>query len=358
VRIFSVYLMLVAVLATSAYSFGYYDSITKGTIIPGLTPSTTALGSIRSLGIPEAAGMFYNPAATAALPLSLQLSGSSIQWAERVIQSDIELMLRTYQANNNGTVAFVCPAGPFVVGGGIAKTGEFGYTGSHTVYDDPDKPKLGVAVLYAAGSQWETLGSISASINSKLSAGVSGGVRMAEADFSYEFNSHRFLVPDSSATWSVSGKEFAWHAGVVLDGEMFDSGISYSSKTEYMDDIVAIGASAFAPHLRDITVGFEARITSPLDHNRFLGDLFMKMPMNNTLNAMVSISFNDNRVASRAGFGFGIGFNFRLNRFDLGIGMLNRFRSRKNTAFPGEQSDRVDDSATMICLGVSTVFGN
>ncbi len=354
----TVYIASITILVTQAFGFGYYDSITKGTIIPGLSPTTTAMGSVRALGVTEAASIFYNPAQTASLPADIQLSGSSIQWAERVIQTDIEKTVRTFMTNDNGAVAVIYPAGPVVIGAGIAKIGEFGYEGSHTVYDNPDDPELGVAVLWAEGSQWETLGSVSAVISGPLSAGISGGVRMVNADYHHEFNSHQILIPDSSAIWSVESNEFAWHAGLALSGEMFKSGVSYSSETDYMDDIIAFGASALAPHLKNTTVGFEAQIASPLDHNRFMGNLFFKMPLTGNMNAFTSVSFDDHRVANRAGLGFGLGFDFRLNRFTVGGGLLSRFKARKNTAFPNEQSDRVDDSATVLTLGISCLLGN
>lgn len=349
---------VIAILVSQAFGFGYYDSITKGTIVPGLTPSSTALGSLRALGITEAASIFLNPAQTAALSADIQLAGSTIQWSERVIQSDVEKTVRTLMTIDNGTAAVVYPAGPVVIGAGIAKIGEFGYEGSHTVYDDPENPELGVAVLYADGSQWETLIGVSTMIKGSLSAGISGGFRTVNADYRYEFNSHRFLIPDSSALWSVEDQEFSWHAGLAMGGEIFKSGVSYSSETDYMDDIIAFGASAVAPHLNNTLVGFEAQISSPLDHNRFMGNMFFQMPLTETLNALTSVSFDDNRVANRAGLGFGLGFDLRINRFTVGGGLLSRFKSRKNTAFPNEQSDRVDDSSTSFSIGVSCLLGD
>ncbi|MCD4706910.1 MAG: hypothetical protein K8S62_04145 [Candidatus Sabulitectum sp.] len=357
-KTFAFYSAIITILVAQASGFGFYDSTNKGTIIPGLSPSTTALGSVRALGVAEAVSLFYNPAQTAFLPADIQVSGSSIQWTERVIQTDIEKTVRTIMTNDNGTAAVIYPAGPIVIGAGIAKIGEFDYEGVHTVYDDPDDPELGVAVLWADGSQWEALAGVSSVISGQLSAGFSAGVRMVNADYHYEFNSHQTLIPDSSAYWSIEDKAFAWHAGLALGGEMFKSGISYSSETDYMDDIIAFGASAFAPHLKSTTVGFEAQITSPLDHNRFMGNLFFQMPLTENMNALTSVSFDDHRVANRAGLGFGLGFDLRLNRFVIGGGLLSRFKARKNTAFPGEQSDRVDDSSTMFTLGISCLLGS
>ncbi len=349
--------MLSTILVSNAFAFGYYDAITKGTMVPGLSPSTVALGSLRAVGINEPASIFTNPAQTSLLESEVQLAWSSIQWAERVIQSDLEKTVRTYMTNDNGTVAMVFPAGRVVLGAGIAKVGEYGYQGSHTIYDDPEDPELGVAVLDATGSQWESVASISAVITGPLSVGFSGGARIVKADYDYEFSSSQFLIPDSSAIWSVDETEFAWHGGLALNGDMFKSGVSYSSETDYMDDIIAFGASALAPHLRNTTVGFEAEIVSPFDHNRFLGNLFVLMPLTEDLNILTSVSFDDNRVANRAGLGFGLGFDMRVSSFTLGGGLLSRFKSRKNTAFPSESSDRVDDSSTLFTLGVSCPLG-
>ena len=75
------------------------------------------------------------------------------------------------------------------------------------------------------------------------------------------------------------------------------------------------------------TVGFEAEISSPFDQNQFLGNLFIKMPLTEAVNILTSVSFDDNRVANRAGLGFGLGLNFQLDRFTVGGGLLNRFRA-------------------------------
>ncbi len=353
-----VFFLLSTILISNAYAFGYFDSINKGTMVPGISPSTVALGSLRAVGISEPASIFMNPAQVVLLDTQVQIAWSSIQWAERVIQSDLEKTVRTHMTNDNGTAALVFPVGRVVIGAGIAKVGEFGYEGSHSIHDDPDDPELGVALLSAKGSQWESLASLSAVVTGQLSVGFSGGVRMVEADYKYEFNSSQFLIPDSTANWSIDDTEFAWHGGLALNGEMFKSGISYSSETDYMDDIIAFGASALAPHLRNTTVGFEAEIVSPFDSNRFLGNLFIQMPMTETMNVLTSVSFDDNRVANRAGLGFGLGFDMRVNRFTLGAGLLSRFKSRKNTAFPNEASDRVDDSANMFSLGITYLLGS
>ncbi len=105
-------------------------------------------------------------------------------------------------------------------------------------------------------------------------------------------------------------------------------------------------------------MGFEAELASPLDQNLFLGKLFLTMPLTKSLEALISVSFDDNRVANRSGFGFGMGFSGRVGQFTIGGGVLNRFRARMDSAFPEETSDRVDDSYTIINLGVSYTIGD
>lgn len=80
------------------------------------------------------------------------------------------------------------------------------------------------------------------------------------------------------------------------------------------------------------------------------------MPLAKSLEALVSVSFDDNRVANRAGFG--IGYSGQIGRFRVGGGILNRFRARENTNFPGEFANRVDDSYTILNLGISYLISN
>lgn len=123
-----------------------------------------------------------------------------------------------------------------------------------------------------------------------------------------------------------------------------------------MEESVSIGFSAFAEHLKKITVGFEGELISPFDSNHFLGKLSVIMPLTKNLDALTSASFDDQRIANRAGFGFGLGFSGHIDRFNLGIGIFNRFRARKDTAFPNESADRVDDSVTQFTFGVGYSF--
>ena len=348
--------LFVTVFVGQALGFGYFDSMHSGTILPGFSPANIALGSLRALGVSEPVSMFLNPALTANLSAMVQASGSTISWQEKVIQNDIDKTTRTFINNGNGSFACVLPVGEITIGAGLAKIGEFGYEGIHTVFDDPQDPELGVAVLYADGSQWESVGQVSASITERFSAGFSAGMRMVKADYEYFFNSHQFLLPDSAAAWSVEDNEFAWHGGLAYIGDMFHCGASYSSKTDYMYDILAVAGSALAPHLNNTIVGFEAQLSSLSEDEKFLGNVFVKTPFTNEVLALISVSFDDNRVANRAGLGFGLGIQATYNKFAISGGVLNRFKARKNTAFPNEASDRVDDSFTAISFGFSYCF--
>ncbi|KAF5409836.1 MAG: hypothetical protein C5S43_06110 [Candidatus Methanocomedens sp.] len=357
-KYFFKFTVILIALSSQAFGFGYQDAVTNGTVLGGFSPYTVALGTVRAVGASEPASIFTNPAQVASHPFTAQLSGSSISWTERVIETDIDKTIRTLMTNSNGLAAVVCPVGDITIGAGIVKVGEFGYDGISLIYNDPDDPEIGIALLQSSGSQIEAMGSLSMVVAGPLSAGFSGGVRRAAAEYLFTFDSFHFLIPDSSCAWSLYNSEFAWHAGLALNGELFKSGISYSSETEYMEDIIAFGGSAYAEHLKKATVGFEAELTSPFDQNRFLGKLFLSMPFTKSLEALISVSFDDNRVANRAGFGFGMGFSGRVGQFTIGGGVLNRFRARQDSAFPEETSDRVDDSYTIINLGISYTIGD
>lgn len=346
-------LILFLLLPGLASGFGYFDAINNGTPLPGLSPLSIAMGSSRAIGPNEPLSIFTNPSQLSALPLSLQLSASTISWKERVIESDYDNILRTYNTFDNPSFAATASLKGLSLGVGFAKVAEFGYEGTHIVYDEPDEPEVAVAVLYSEGAQYEGMFGLAGDLTESLSIGFSGGVRTAGADYEYYYNSHIEEIPDSSSQWSMESTEFAWHAGLSLGGHLFKAGLSYGSETDYMEDVIAFGASALAEHLNNITVGFEAELTSPFDGNRFLGKLSVIMPLRHNLNALTSVSFDDQRVANRAGLGFGIGFDWTLNRLQINGGLLSRFRARRDTAFPEETSYRIDDGFAVFSLGVT-----
>lgn len=339
-----------------SFGFGYFDSITNGTPLPGLSPASIALGSSKAIGIRESATLFTNPAMTTGLPATVQGSFSVIAWTESVLQSDVDKTVRSMLVSDNFTGAALWNMGAVTLGAGYAKVAEFGYDGTHTLYSDPDKPEIGVEILEAEGGQWESMGSVAMEVTDLLSAGFSGGMRSARSNYVYQFNSNSIFVPDSSSEWSIDQSQFAWHAGIALNGELFKSGVCYSSGSEHMEESVSFGGSAYAEHLKHITVGFEAEVVSPFDANRFIGKLSVIMPLTKNLDVLTSASFDDQRVANRAGFGFGLGFNGHIGRVTLGGGILNRFRARRDTSFPNENADRVDDSSTQFSFGVSYSF--
>ena len=80
---------LLVFLSTQAFGFGYYDAVTDGTVLGGFSPYTVALGTVRAVGASEPASIFTNPAQVAVHPFSVQLSGSSISWAERVKKTTV-----------------------------------------------------------------------------------------------------------------------------------------------------------------------------------------------------------------------------------------------------------------------------
>ena len=339
--------------------FGFHDAVSTGTVLGGISPYTVALGTVRAVGASEPASIFTNPAQIARHPFTVQMSGSFISWAERVIVSDIDKTVRTLVTYDNGMTAIVLPVSEGItIGAGLAKISEYGYDGMAFAFDDFYEDTIGVTLLQSSGGQIEAMGSFAAVLLEPLSAGISIGMRRVSAEINYQYDSFELLIPDSSSFISRSGSEFAWHAGLAFNGELFKSGVSYSSETSDMESIIAFGGSAYAEHIKKITMGFEAEIASPFDKKQFLGKLFLSLPLTKSLESLVSVSFDDNRIANRAGFGFGMGFSGRVGRFRVGGGILNRFRARKNTNFPGEYANRVDDSSTILNLGVSYLIGN
>ena len=147
------FILILIIWSSQVLGFGFHDSITNGTVLGGISPYTVALGTVRAVGASEPASIFTNPAQIATHPFTVQLSGSFISWAERVIVSDIDKSLRTLPTFDNGLAAVVYPVGEGItMGVGLAKIVEYGYEGIAFIYDDVFEDSIGIALLNSSAT--------------------------------------------------------------------------------------------------------------------------------------------------------------------------------------------------------------
>lgn len=348
-------LLAVVFLSGVVFGFGYNDSFTNGTPIPGITARTASTGGLRSLPTFTPAGLFMNPAELGLLDgLTLSLDSGMLRWTETVY--DMLGANRGGQILGASTGALAVRTGPVVLGAGVAKVADFDYAGTHNTYNPYSGNLDSVEVAYVSGSQWEYLSGASFRLFHGVFGGVSAGVRTISADYDYFLSDKTFGGTDSTAQWSLSGHEFCWHAGLVASSDLATAGISYSSGTENFYPSLALGGSVVSPHINNTRTGFEAEIVRPFFRNDFTGKLFIESPLTSRFDIRTAVTFNESYQSSRTSLGFSLGGGYRFgDDLDVSIGCLLSSRSRSGAAFSGEDADKIEDSTISLVLGA--VYG-
>lgn len=348
-------ILAVVFVSGAVFGFGYNDSFTNGTPIPGMTARTASIGGLRSQPTMSPAGLFMNPAELGLLDgLNLSIDSGMLRWTETVF--DMIGANRGGQILGAATGAFSMRTGPVVLGAGVAKVADFDYAGTHNSYNPYSGNLDSVEVAYVSGSQWEYLSGASTRLFGGVFGGVSAGVRTIRAEYDYFLSDKTFGGTDSTAQWALSGNEFCWHAGLVTLSDLASAGISYSSGTENHYPSLAFGGSILSPHINNTRTGFEAEIIRPFFRNDFTGKLFIESPLTSRFDIRTAVTFNESYQSSRTSLGFSLGGGYRFgDDLDVSVGCLLSSRSRSGGAFPGEDAEKIDDSTISLVAGA--VYG-
>jgi len=351
------YPLLLAALFLSGvvFGFGYNDSFTNGTPIPGITARTASIGGIMSQPTMTPAGLFMNPAELGLLQgLTISLDSGMLRWTETVF--DMLGANRGGQILGTATGALALRTGPLVIGAGAAKVADFDYAGTHNTYNPYSGNLDSVEVAYVSGSQWEYLSGASLMLFRGVFGGFSAGVRTISADYDYFLSDKTFGGTDSTAQWTLSGNEFCWHAGLVTVSDLASAGVSYSSGSEHHYSSLSFGGSIVSPHINNTRTGFEAEIVRPFFRNDFTGKLFIESPLTEQFDIRTAVTFNESYQSSRTSLGFSLGGGYQFgDDLEVSVGCLLSSRSRSGGAFAGEDADKIEDSTISLVAGA--VYG-
>lgn len=345
----------VIVVSGVVFGFGYNDSFTNGTPIPGMTARTAAIGGLKAQPTLTPAGLFMNPAELGLLDgVTLSLDSGMLRWTEKVF--DMIGANRGGQILGTATGAFAARTGPVVIGAGAAKVADFDYAGTHNTFNPYSGNLDSVEVAYVSGSQWEYLAGASCRLIRGVFGGISAGVRTVSAEYDYFISDKTFGGTDSTAQWSLSDNEFCWHAGIVTTSTLASAGVSYSSGSEHYYPSLAFGGSIVSPHINNTRTGFEAEIVRPFFRNDFTGKLFIESPLTEQFDIRTAVTFNESYQSSRTSLGFSLGGGYRFgDDLHVSVGCLLSSRSRSGGAFIGEDADKIEDSTISMVAGA--VYG-
>lgn len=350
--------MLITMINSFAFGYGYHDALGRGTVINTVGLQAAALGGTRVFGTDNPSALFLNPAELVDVGgISIYCSGASAAWNESVHDSTRVTERGDFGIGGSTCVIALPVSAGIVVSGGMARIVDNQYRGTHYLPNDPSQPEIDVVeILEASGGQWEALGGVSVLITDGFSAGISAGMRIRRCEFEYQYDRSHTPQIDSIVDWSERTDEFCYHSGFNYTSDAFESGITYTSETEFYYSRAAFGGRLKAAHLSNVWVGFEGELIDPLDRNYFNGRLSFEIPMEDKLKIMTAVGFIEGENMYRTGMIFSLGGSADFGNLILDFVLSTNSRCRSNTSFPEEYSDYVNDSWTAFGLGVNYTF--
>ncbi len=351
--------VLAVVLAATrpVMSFGYEDALGIGTDLPGISPSTLALGGMRAVSYGEPACVMLNPAylcrySTAGLSVSI---GPGI--AKEQLDDSTGRHTRDYIALGQLGAASRVPLGSsFAAGAGIARITDQTYDGLHYIADDPVLPGkiTGLETYSSSGGLWEAVGGLSWRARRWLLIGASAGPRFGSGTGEYEYDDWE---GEDDSTYTVTWEEssIAVHAGVFVPFDLNSIGVSWASGSERYPARVAVGALLFSGSGLKGSFGGEVEIVDPGEEQTITGRLMGAVSPSRQLELRGSFFFSDRggSAESRSRLGLSFGMGLTLGRAVLEAAFSSSSYKRETTAFGFEGFEDITDRLSIFAIGLA-----
>jgi hypothetical protein len=334
---------------------GYYDVLAGGVPVEDFGALSSSMCGSRATYNWDALAVINNPAGLAGLTGPTTTASWGFGTWREVYEFGSDRKMNSDPMQGTRCIAAAVPVSPWLVAGtGFAVVADGDYSGTHYLNNPFLASGTGmVEFLESSGCQYEALAGLGCRLGEQISAGVSSGLRFGGVDYDYMLYDATFGTIDSVASWSTDISEMALRGGAILTGSIGAIGASYVSAGEDYPSRLSAGARVVAPHLANSTVGFEADITSPLARNLFTGKFICSYPISGDMGMNVGVSFGDYTSELGKGMGFSVGGfgTFGRTRIDIGLHWMDRVRD--GAAFEGESSSEVEDSSTLVSLGLT-----
>lgn len=340
-----------------AMSFGYEDALGIGTDLPGISPTTLALGGMRAVSYGEPACVMLNPAylcrySTTGLSVSV---GPGI--AKEQLDDSTGRHTRDYIALGQvGAAARIPLGGSFSAGAGIARITDQSYDGMHYIADDPVLPGkiTGLETYRSSGGLWEAVGGLSWRARRWLLLGVSAGPRFGSGKGEYEYDDWEGQ-DDSTYTVTWEESSVAVHAGVFVPFDLNSIGVSWTSGSDRYPARVAAGALLFSGSGLKGSFGGEVEIADPGEDQTITGRLMGAVSPSRQMELRGSFFFSDRggsaESRSRLGLSFGVGLT--LGRALLEAAFSSSSSKRETTAFGFEGFEDITDRLSIFAIGLT-----
>ncbi|OPL19896.1 MAG: hypothetical protein AVO35_00070 [Candidatus Aegiribacteria sp. MLS_C] len=344
----------------SSPGFGYLGVRGAGTLLPGVTARSVALGGTRSIGIDGDACVLTNPAGLSRLPVtSVTVSfGPSIGAAmlsDSLGKHDSNwLSMSTLYAGLSFPVG-----GDLVMGAALGKVSDFAFKYTHYTYDfEPGQTSFlsEIRKFETSGGMYETAGGLSYSAADWLSLGASAGMRFGSASYDSTYEDVENPDNDTLITWKRDFSSFCWHGGIEFPLGSGLLGLSWTSEDDDYPARAAIGGMLYANDQRTGVFGAELELVDPGGRDATEVRLFGSAFLYDSFEFMGSLNFgspNYENVETGSRLGLSLGTGIHLGDFRLDGGLSWSSLGRDSIFLVPGQPDEIKDSQAMITFGLN-----
>jgi hypothetical protein len=342
-----------------ALGYGFHDSQSRGTLVPGFGVESIAQSGAWTTVVDGPLAALANPAriATEGGRTELAATGGYLTWKEEV-HRDTTVSKRT-----DWLPTAMALGGGFAVSRRIdaavslGRVSDFDYSGQHEMPEDPFQPGAtdSLEELEVSGALYEAAAGLSFDGPLGLRLGAGTGLLFGGADYEYSIVAQG--EADSLArteSWSWTHTRPVGHVGMSYRGGIGRISAAYISGTPRFSPRLGASAVVLAERIGHILVGFEGELLSPLARNIFIGRYHMRIPLRRSINMLTGMSFRESPDAHRTSLGFSFGCMVRVDGVNVGLCLDWRSKDRLGSSFPSEQADHVYDSGTIIAAEIST----
>ena len=351
---------ILVLLPASALCFGYLNSHTSGSPLPGFSARSTGFGGVRSIGLGDGSCMLTNPAGlhrTEGTMFSLSI-GPGIG-TETILDS-----LGQHQNNwitlGNAFAAMKFQLDPQLNAGiAFAKVSDFSYFGTHYTYDfqpGHEDDLSEIRELTVNGGMYESVAGLSFSASDWINLGLSAGFRFGSAIYDSSYTDIEVHENDTLISWERDFSEFCWHCGIEIPINSSLIGISWASEGDSYDARAALGALFYLDDDKKGALGGEFELEDPGGRNSTYARIFGFAFPSSTFEMRGSLNFampKYEEVESKMIIGLSLGTGIYLGDVILD-GAIAWYSCSRDSVFLGVgRPDDISDSQALISFGVT-----
>ncbi len=346
--------------ASSALCFGYMNSHTSGSPVPGFSARSTALGGVRSIGLGDGSSLLTNPAGlhrTEGKLFSLSI-GPGI--GNETISDSLGEHPNNWITLGNIFAAMKFQLDPKLNAGiAFAKVTDFSYLGNHYTYvfeQGHESNLTEIRELTINGGMYESIAGLSFSASDWISLGLSAGYRFGSVSYDSSYTDVVAHENDTLITWERDFSELCWHCGIEIPLKSALIGLSWASEGDAYDSRLALGGLLYLDEAKRGAMGGEVELGDPGETNSIYARIFgFAFPSDSfELKGSVNICMPKyEEVESNMILGFSLGTGIHLDDIILDGGIA-WYSSARDSVFLGSgRPDDISDSFALISLGVT-----